>query len=296
MHPVPPAAACASTVALPRTNRPKPTAAPRRLCRPVSKRRWLTPVLLGLVLSSAALGSARAAPSVKPYTIVAFGDSTTAPSGTLVVYPNLLQNELIVRDRPVRVINAGIGGNTTSAALARLAAEVLAHRPDLVVVQFGINDSAVDVWKNPPAVEPRVPLEQFEANLRGIVQTLRARSAKVILMTPNPLRWTLRLRELYHRPPYDLTVKDGMNVRLRDYAETVRRIARTEKVGLVDIFNAFADWDTRAEGSIDALLLDGMHPNEQGHRLVADLLGEKIAAQDNRVSRKPPAPPPPLRR
>ena len=187
MHPVPPAAACASTVALPRTNRPKPTAAPRRLCRPVSKRRWLTPVLLGLVLSSAALGSARAAPSVKPYTIVAFGDSTTAPRGTLVVYPNLLQNELIVRDRPVRVINAGIGGNTTHAALARLAAEVLAHRPDLVVVQFGINDSAVDVWKNPPAVEPRVPLEQFEANLRGIVQTLRARSAKVILMTPNPL-------------------------------------------------------------------------------------------------------------
>lgn len=250
-------------------------------------------LLFWFSLVSASQPAALHAAGGAPYTIVAFGDSTTAARGSLVVYSTLLQNELVAQGRPVRVINAGVGGNTTKAALARWERDVLAHRPDLVVVQFGINDSAVDVWKKPPAVEPRVPLEQFEANLRTIVQTLTARGVPVALMTPNPLRWTPRLRELYNRPPYDLTANDGMNVRLRDYAEAVRRIAGREKVGLVDIFSAFTDQERRTGVSVDQFLLDGMHPNERGHRFIADLLGTAIIALDRRVGRKPAAPPPP---
>lgn len=85
-----------------------------------------------------------------PYTIVAFGDSTTAPRGNLVVYSTLLQSELFAQGQPIRVVNSGVGGNTTEVARDRFERDVLAYQPDLVVVQFGINDSAVDVWKKPP--------------------------------------------------------------------------------------------------------------------------------------------------
>ena len=41
----------------------------------------------------------------------------------------------------------------------------LGGKPDTVLIQFGINDAAVDVWKNPPADRPRVSLKQYRENL-----------------------------------------------------------------------------------------------------------------------------------
>ena len=54
----------------------------------------------------------------------------------------------------------------------RLARDVLADHPRAVVIQFGINDAAVDVWKRPPATTPRVPLAEYEQNLRWIITRL----------------------------------------------------------------------------------------------------------------------------
>ena len=102
----------------------------------------------------------------------------------------------------MRVINAGVGGNTTEMARKRFEADVLSHRPRIAIIQFGINDAAVDVWKTPPATQPRVSLERYEANLRHFVETLKSSHALVVLMTPNPLRWTPKLKEMYGRPPY----------------------------------------------------------------------------------------------
>lgn len=211
-----------------------------------------------------------------PMTIVAFGDSTTAPRGPLVVYADLLRKELPQRGGPVKVINAGVPGNTTADGRARFERDVLAHKPQLVVIQFGINDSTANVWANPPELESRITLKDFGQNLRYFLRTLRERGVKVILMTPNPMRWTAELKKLYGKPPYDLTDADGFNKTLRPYAEEVRRIARAEKVPLVDVFLAFEEQGKKPGGSIDALLLDGMHPNEKGHRLIADRLIERI--------------------
>lgn len=70
----------------------------------------------------------------KPFTIVAFGDSITALRGNLRVYPALIEEELTARGRKIRVVNAGIGGNTTEQAKSRFEKDVLAHEPDVVVV------------------------------------------------------------------------------------------------------------------------------------------------------------------
>jgi lysophospholipase L1-like esterase len=208
-------------------------------------------------------------------TLVAFGDSTTAPRENLEVYSELLEKQLKAKDPGARVINAGVRGNNTEDAARRFQKDVLDHKPDVVVLQFGINDSAVDVWKQPPADKPRVDLKIFRNHLQYFISTLKTRGVKVVLMTPNPLRWTPRLRELYGKPPYHPEDPEGMNRLLHTYAAAVRELALEESVALVDVDVAFRDY-AHGHGSLDDLLLDGMHPNQQGQRIVADLLGKAV--------------------
>ena len=214
---------------------------------------------------------------IKDWTkIVCFGDSTTAPRRDLIIYADLLREELSGREIDIWVENSGVGSSHTDHARERFARDVLDHRPELAIIQFGINDSAVDVWKNPPATQPRVALARYRENLAFFIDTLRQQNRKVILMTPNPLRWAEKTQKLYGNPPYDPNDPDGFNRLLKDYAAAVRQIATAQDVELIDVYALFESYDRQANQSMDDLLLDGMHPNAAGHRLVADLLLEKI--------------------
>lgn len=222
--------------------------------------RWLCIII-------AASGSAAFA---APEHLVAFGDSTTATRGSLKIYAAILDEKL-----DATITNAGVGGHDTGKARARFERDVLNRKPNLVVIQFGINDAAVDVWKKPPAKDPRVSKSDYETNLRFFIREIRKAGGKPILMTPNPIRWTPKLKTLYGKRPYDPDDDDGFNVLLRDYAEIARKIAGKEKVPLIDVYAEFQKRD------VDSLLLDGMHPNAKGHELVAKLLlpvVEKVSA------------------
>src|SRR5690606_7818779 len=150
------------------------------------------------------------------YIIVAFGDSTTAPRTVdgqpLDVYAEHLKRALASGEGRANVINAGVPGHTTRDGLARMNRDVLAHKPNIVIIQFGINDAAVDVWKNPPATVERVPLAEYKRNLRKMVDAVRQQGGRAVLMTPNPMRWTDALRKLYNKPPYEPDEVDGLNV------------------------------------------------------------------------------------
>ncbi len=189
--------------------------------------------------------------------VVAFGDSLTAPRKGVVTYSDVLAERL-----RVKVVNRGVGGNTSEMARARFAKDVLEVRPALVVIQLGTNDAAVDVWKKPPATEPRVAVRRYRENLQYFVRALREAGAKVILMTPNRMAWTARLGKLYGRAPYDAGSDDGFNVLLDLYSDVVRGIAVRERVPLVDAALLVGKED----------LLDGMHPSSGGHGKVADAL------------------------
>jgi lysophospholipase L1-like esterase len=158
--------------------------------------------LVGAMVFSTAIFVVEA--SAVDYTVVAFGDSTTVSDSRVpVTYADILRNELPRYDIGGTVSNKGAGSNTTEYASARFNEDVLAQNPDLVFLQFGINDSAVDVWKDPPVKQPRVSLEQYVKNLKHVIETLRKSNTAVILMTPNPLRWTPELKGMYGKPPYD---------------------------------------------------------------------------------------------
>ncbi len=209
-------------------------------------------------------------PMGEPLTIVCFGDSTTAPRSGITIYPMLLEWELEGSGRAIKIVNAGRGSDSTESARERFEPQVLAHKPDLVVLQFGLNDSAIDVWRG--QTEPRLPIDEYERNLERFVTELKAVGSRVILMTPNPVRWTDKLKELYGKPPYNPDDPDGFNGLVREYAERCRQVAARQQVPLVDTFTMFQDYGKQDGQTVDALLSDGMHPNDAGHALEADAL------------------------
>jgi lysophospholipase L1-like esterase len=211
--------------------------------------------------------------ALKPGAIIMFGDSTTAPRGAVKVYAQRVGEALEGIGSSLSVHNAGVPSNTTSDARKRLAADVLAHQPRVVVMQFGLNDAAIDVWKKPPATAPRVPLDTYLANYRAMIAATRSAGAKVIVMTTNPLRWTGKLRELYGQPPYRPDEEAGFeSPQLTRYNEALRALAQELNVPLVDVHAAYPAFAARHHTTIDAMLLDGMHPGDRGHELVAELL------------------------
>lgn len=204
-----------------------------------------------------------------------FGDSTTAhrPGAVEKVTSVRLDEALQSIGSSLSVYNAGIGGNTTRDALKRFESDVLAHRPRVVVIGFGINDAAVDVWKKPPATESRVPLAEYRGNLRAIAKMAGEAGAKVIFQSPNPLRWTSRLRDLYGKPPYDPDSESGFDEPvLESYREAMRELASELSVPLLDVPRVWAAALAEKGGSVDAFLLDGMHPNDAGHEATAAAL------------------------
>src|SRR5262249_20915374 len=103
--------------------------------------------------------------------IVAFGDSLPAGFGVLAdeAYPALLEARLRREGYAYRVVNAGVSGDTTAAALARVD-WVLRSRPSIVIVALGANDGLRH--QNVTAMRD---------NLREIVKRLRAADAAVLL-------------------------------------------------------------------------------------------------------------------
>ncbi|HET7710462.1 MAG TPA: arylesterase [Thermoanaerobaculia bacterium] len=100
--------------------------------------------------------------------LVAFGDSLTAGygAGAGEDYPSRLSAMI-----GAEVINAGVSGDTTESAMARLEGDVIARVPRIVIVGLGGNDFL-------RRVDPKVT----ESNLRSIVRRIQAGGAMVVLL------------------------------------------------------------------------------------------------------------------
>jgi len=122
-------------------------------------------------ISAAAL--AQGAPAAgRPLVIAAFGDSLSAGYGLEAkdAFPAQLEAALKAAGENVRVVNAGVSGDTTAGGLARVD-WVLADRPDMVILELGANDMLRGLS---PA--------RAEANLDAILTRLAQRRVPVLLV------------------------------------------------------------------------------------------------------------------
>lgn len=180
--------------------------------------------------------------------ILAFGDSLTAGYGLArdESFPARLQALLRPHHPDARVENAGVSGDTTASALARLP-RVLARlrsRPDLAIVEFGAND-----------LIRRLPVDRTRANLDAILVELARCGIPVLLAAMEAPRFLGPLATRCDAVYADLAARHG--------------------VPLVPFFPA------GVMGASGLTLRDGLHPNAQAIALVARyLLPTVLAALD----------------
>lgn len=157
-------------------------------------------------------------------------------------YPALVARAFAARGRSIRVINAGVSGDTAARALARLP-EVLKHRPAVLVVALGANDGL-----------GAGPLDETEAALGRIVVEARAAGARVLLVG-------VRLGTGEDTPRVGATRGDaGRAARLQ---EIHARVAAAHRVAFVpDLLAGVA-------GQPDLRFPDRLHPNAAGQGRLA---------------------------
>ncbi|MFO1025836.1 MAG: GDSL-type esterase/lipase family protein [Acetobacteraceae bacterium] len=198
-------------------------------------------------------GTAAALASGKPVTIVALGSSSTVGIGAsrpAMAYPTRLEALLRAAwpDRLVTVVNKGVGGETVLSTATRVARDVLALHPVLVIWQVGAND-----------VLQHVDLDRFRATLEQAVGKLYAAGIDIVLMDNQVA------------PALQKEPSAG------DYGAVVAAVAARFRVSLFSRTGLMRDWAATAN---DARMIgpDGLHHTDLGYGCLAAALARAIEA------------------
>ncbi|HET6765989.1 MAG TPA: arylesterase [Chitinophagaceae bacterium] len=179
----------------------------------------------------------------KKKTVVFFGNSLTAGYGLSPsqAFPALIQEKIDSLGLPYQVINAGVSGETSSGGKTRID-WILREPLDIFVLELGANDGLRGT-----------PLSETRKNLQDIIDKVRAKYPDIKLVfagmeiPPNMGQaYTTEFRNIYT----DLAAKNNMT--LIPFL--------LQGVG----------------GEPDLNLEDGIHPNEEGHRIVAENVWKQL--------------------
>lgn len=186
-----------------------------------------------LIISVLALFQSSSSPKV----ILFYGDSLTAGYGlsTEEAFPAVVGRKLQEKGTTVKIVNAGLSGETSAGGLNRLE-WVLKQPVDIFVLELGANDGLRGL-----------PLEQTQNNLQSIIDKVMAKYPKAKIVIAGML------------------VPPNMGP---DYTASFRKIfpdlARKNKATLIP----FLLKDVAGQEKLN--IADGIHPNAEGHRIVAD--------------------------
>jgi len=171
---------------------------------------------------------------------------------TFNAYPHLLHKA--IKDAypfaATNVIVTAIGGETSESGAARFEKDVLVHKPDVLLIDYSLNDR-------------RMGLKRAEAAWTDMITKAQAQGIKVILLTP-----TADQSSKMNDP------KDPLN----QHAKQVRRLAAQFHVGLVDSLAEFKDYVNKGQ-KLEDLMAQFNHPNRKGHDLVAAAAAKRFLPQ-----------------
>ena len=195
--------------------------------------------------------------------IVFFGDSITE-SGRNHMDENDLgvgyvkiaagKLRLLYPDTRFCFVNRGNGGERTAELVARVEKDVVAEKPDYVVLEVGIND----VWCRFSRGEEVTP-EAFRANYEKLTDAILATGAKLYLIQP----YAPKMGDKQRFRPF-----------LNRFNDIIREIAREKILTLIPVDEIF----TGVTQDIDPAQFstDGVHPTHRGCRYIADLLIKEL--------------------
>ncbi len=172
-----------------------------------------------------------------PKTILFFGDSLTAGYGLSPdqAFPALIGKMLNDKGIETKVINAGLSGETSAGGLSRID-WVLRQPVDVFVLELGPNDGLRGL-----------PLDQTEKNLQAIIDKVKAKypSARIVIA--------------------GMMVPPNMGPEYADNFKAIfPRLATKNKATLIPFL-------LENVAGIESLnLADRIHPNAEGHKIVAN--------------------------
>ncbi|GAC1593297.1 MAG: SGNH/GDSL hydrolase family protein [Chitinophagaceae bacterium] len=164
---------------------------------------------------------------------------------TFESYPYLLLRKLKEK-YPYAVINVivtAIGGENSLQGQKRFEKDVLIHKPDVIFIDYALNDMYIGLEKAKEAWEKMIE-EALKNNI------------KIILVTPSPDQ------------RIDILASGN---KLELHAEQIRRLASKYHIGLSDPFTQFQKI-LREGGNIKNYMSHVNHPNKAGHEIIAEEL------------------------
>lgn len=199
----------------------------------------------------------------QPAKIVFFGDSITEAAVKTNGFINLIDKRLIAENKnnKYNLIGAGISGNKIYDLYFRMEKDVLATKPDIVVIWIGVND----VWHK-SMKGTGSDLNKFEVMYETMIEKFQSAGIKVYCCTPACIG-----EKTDHS-----NSQDGD---LNEFSKSIRKIAANKSAGLIDFRSQFLssnlkiNLDNKYQG---ILTTDGVHLNDKGNQLVADILWQTL--------------------
>lgn len=162
------------------------------------------------------------------------------------------------RDEPT-IFNLGISGGTSRTIIERFDNETQARQNGeeiFIIISTGLNDSCregSDMYRSTP--------EEYEQNMQELTTKAKAYSTKVLFVglvagdesKTTPVFW----RDIYYT-----------HERTKMFEEIMQKVAVANDIGFIPVFEKFKK---RFENGED-LLADGLHPNNDGHELIFQLV------------------------
>lgn len=175
---------------------------------------------------------------------------------------------LLYPEVPINYIRAGVGGENARRGLARLERDVIAYKPDLTVVSFGLNDCCSGIDYCP----------DYCKFLKEIFTKLTDAGSEVIFMTSNMMctytRDDFPAESL--KKVCDLSEKNQNNGTIEKFYDAAKAIASECGVNVCDVYSK---WKMLYDNGVDttALLANHInHPIREMHWLYAYSLVETM--------------------
>lgn len=166
-------------------------------------------------------------------------------------------------DNTNKVINAGVGGNSTNDLLKRIDKDVLAKNPDLVILMAGTNDMLNS--------NKMIDYKTYASNLEILIKKIKTSGTDLVLMNPIPVDSTY----LFLRHNKRL-FKEQPNEKIDKAGQIVEQLAKENKVFFFNLKRVFKtlnlprhNQDLLIKNEKNSGKKDGVHPTALGYRFIA---------------------------
>ncbi|HEX3028645.1 MAG TPA: SGNH/GDSL hydrolase family protein [Clostridia bacterium] len=181
------------------------------------------------------------------------------------------------------VSNTARFGNTLIKGISRLKNDTVKDSPDIVLIEYGGNDCDFDwnkISEDPDAEHlPKTDFGMFEKLLRESVDFLKNRSIIPVLMTLPPLNADKYFKWVSKNDPSaesNILKWLGSVTKIywwqERYNSIILKVAEETRTKWIDIRGAFLNYPDFTR----FLCVDGIHPNKEGHIIIAEKVLEFI--------------------